>query len=65
MFEPPLTGFSYSFTDDGHYEEAFYRAISNRGSLKLPLALCPFSDFVQLWNHHAHKESYNGNMAHT
>ena len=33
MFEPPLTGFSYSFTDDGHYEEAFYRAISNRGSL--------------------------------
>ena len=33
MFEPTLTGFSYSFTDDGHYEEAYYRAISNRESL--------------------------------
>lgn len=30
IFEPGLTGFSYSFTDDGHYEEAYYRAISNR-----------------------------------
>lgn len=30
MFEPPLTGFSYSFTDDGFYEAAFYRAGSNR-----------------------------------
>jgi len=30
MFEPPLTGFSYSFTDDGFFEEAYYRAISNR-----------------------------------
>ena len=30
MFEPSLTGFSYSFTDDGHYEVAYYRAGSNR-----------------------------------
>ena len=30
IFEPVLTGFSYSFTDDGHYEEAYYRAVSNR-----------------------------------
>lgn len=30
MFEPPLTGFSYSFTDDGFYEVAYYRAGSNR-----------------------------------
>ena len=30
IFEPALTGFSYSFTDDGHYEEAYYRAVSNR-----------------------------------
>lgn len=30
MLEPDLTGFSYSFTDDGHFEEAYYRAISNR-----------------------------------
>ena len=33
MFEPSLTGFSYSFTADGFYEEAYYRAISNRTSL--------------------------------
>jgi hypothetical protein len=30
MFEPELTGFSYSFTSDGYYEEAYYRAIANR-----------------------------------
>lgn len=30
MFEPSHTGFSYSFTADGFYEEAYYRAISNR-----------------------------------
>lgn len=30
MNEPDLTGISYSFTDDGHFEEAYYRAISNR-----------------------------------
>ncbi|MDI1488782.1 MAG: Reversal of tor2 lethality [Ramalina farinacea] len=30
MFEPDLTGFSYSFTKDGFYEEAYYRAVSNR-----------------------------------
>jgi len=30
MYEPALTGISYSFTDDGNYETAYYRAISNR-----------------------------------
>jgi hypothetical protein len=30
MFEPKHTGISYSFTADGYYEEAYYRAISNR-----------------------------------
>jgi hypothetical protein len=30
MHEPARTGISYSFTDDGYYEEAYYRAISNR-----------------------------------
>jgi hypothetical protein len=28
--EPPHTGISYSFTDDGFYEEAYYRALANR-----------------------------------
>ncbi len=30
MYEPTHTGISYSFTDDGYYEEAYYRTISNR-----------------------------------
>ena len=38
MFEPDLTGFSYSFTDDGHYEEAYYRAVANRKTFPSPLA---------------------------
>lgn len=28
--EPILTGTSYSFTDDGYYEEAVYLAVANR-----------------------------------
>ena len=34
MTEPPLTGISYSFTADGHFEEAYYRAGENGGSPK-------------------------------
>jgi hypothetical protein len=30
LIEPRLTGISFSFTEDGHFEEAFYRAVSNR-----------------------------------
>jgi Chaperone for protein-folding within the ER, fungal len=30
LTEPTHPGISYSFTEDGHYEEAYYRAISNR-----------------------------------
>jgi len=30
FFEPTLTGISYSFTQDGYYEEALYRAAPNR-----------------------------------
>merc|ERR1711939_928378 len=29
LIEPELAGISYSFTSDGYYEEAYYRAISN------------------------------------
>jgi hypothetical protein len=28
--EPKHTGISYSFTADGHFEEAYYRAVANR-----------------------------------
>ena len=45
MLEPRLTGISYSFTDDGFYEEALYRAIANRSldptSSSLPMAPSP------------------------
>ncbi|KAF2748870.1 hypothetical protein M011DRAFT_421269 [Sporormia fimetaria CBS 119925] len=34
--EPVHTGVSYSFTDDGHFEEAYYRAISNPADPKCP-----------------------------
>jgi hypothetical protein len=34
--EPKHTGISYSFTADGHFEEAYYRAVANR---TLPLRL--------------------------
>jgi hypothetical protein len=30
LIEPSHTGISYSFTDDGHYEVSYYRAIANR-----------------------------------
>lgn len=30
MFEPKHTGISYSFTADGYFESAYYRAIANR-----------------------------------
>lgn len=30
LIEPAHPGISYSFTDDGYYEEAYYRAIANR-----------------------------------
>lgn len=30
LIEPNRTGISYSFTSDGFYEEAYYRAISKR-----------------------------------
>ncbi|KAA8646887.1 Reversal of tor2 lethality [Aspergillus tanneri] len=29
LLEPNLTGISYSFTEDGYYEEAYYRALAN------------------------------------
>jgi hypothetical protein len=32
MIEPKHTGISYSFSADGFYESAYYRAIANRMS---------------------------------
>lgn len=30
LFEPRLTGISYTFDSEGHYEEALYRSLANR-----------------------------------
>lgn len=76
MFEPPLTGFSYSFTDDGFYEVAYYRAGSNRMPYIIPQDLivksmrltqklaqqpkCPKG--VIQWQHGKYHKASNGSL---
>ncbi|KAF2722481.1 ROT1-like protein [Polychaeton citri CBS 116435] len=36
LIEPSHTGISYSFTADGHFEEAYYRAVANPTDPKCP-----------------------------
>ncbi|KAL9032378.1 MAG: hypothetical protein Q9214_007996, partial [Letrouitia sp. 1 TL-2023] len=55
MFEPPLTGYSYSFTDDGHYEVAYYRATSNPQQ-----PTCPRG--VIQWQHGKFQKASNGSL---
>jgi hypothetical protein len=55
MFEPSLTGISYSFTDDGHYEEAYYRAIANRTCPSIACRVRTANTKIQLLNLHALK----------
>ncbi|KAH7383668.1 chaperone for protein-folding within the ER, fungal-domain-containing protein [Cadophora sp. MPI-SDFR-AT-0126] len=42
FIEPKHTGISYSFTADGHYESAYYRAIANPANPKCPGAILQF-----------------------
>jgi len=42
FIEPALTGISYSFTTDGFYEEAYYRAISNPTNPACPQGILQF-----------------------
>ncbi|KIN08223.1 hypothetical protein OIDMADRAFT_175080 [Oidiodendron maius Zn] len=42
FIEPRRTGISYSFTSDGYYEEAYYRAISNPTTPNCPRAILQF-----------------------
>ncbi|KAL9595607.1 MAG: hypothetical protein Q9219_006344 [cf. Caloplaca sp. 3 TL-2023] len=55
MFEPPLTGFSYSFTDDGFYEVAYYRAGSNPQQPSCPKGI------IQ-WQHGKYHKASNGSL---
>ncbi|KAL2217825.1 chaperone for protein-folding within the ER, fungal-domain-containing protein [Thermoascus aurantiacus ATCC 26904] len=53
--EPPLTGFAYSFTDDGYYEEAYYRAVSNPKDPSCPQG-------IMQWQHGRYSKEPNGSL---
>ncbi|KAI9821249.1 MAG: Reversal of tor2 lethality [Pycnora praestabilis] len=55
MFEPSLTGFSYSFTADGYYEEAYYRAVSNPTQPQCPQG-------IMQWQHGQYYQAANGSL---
>ncbi|KAF2788914.1 hypothetical protein K505DRAFT_410614 [Melanomma pulvis-pyrius CBS 109.77] len=53
--EPAHTGISYSFTADGHYEEAYYRAIANPQNPKCPQG-------IMQWQHGSFTKEANGSL---
>ncbi|KAF2877360.1 chaperone for protein-folding within the ER, fungal-domain-containing protein [Massariosphaeria phaeospora] len=53
--EPKHTGISYSFSADGHYEEAYYRAISNPTNPKCPKG-------IMQWQHGSYTKNANGSL---
>ncbi|EXJ94118.1 hypothetical protein A1O1_02511 [Capronia coronata CBS 617.96] len=55
LIEPELTGISYSFTVDGYYEEAYYRAIANPATPHCPSA-------VMQWQHGTYSLPGNGSI---
>ena len=55
LIEPSRTGISYSFTDDGYYEEAYYRAIANPQDPSCPSA-------IMQWQHGSYVIETNGSM---
>jgi hypothetical protein len=56
FIEPDHTGISYSFTPDGHYEEAYYRAIANPTDPSHP------SGIIQ-WQHGSWIMNINGSLS--
>ncbi|KAL2867202.1 protein rot1 [Aspergillus lucknowensis] len=55
FIEPKLTGISFSFTDDGHFEQAFYRAISNPQD-----PACPQG--IMQWQHGTYTVGSDGSL---
>ncbi|KAG5518867.1 hypothetical protein PMAC_002398 [Pneumocystis sp. 'macacae'] len=55
MFPPKLTGISYSFTDDGYFEESLYRVSSNP-----TVPECSIS--VMQWQHGTFQKLDNGSL---
>ncbi|KAF2180624.1 hypothetical protein K469DRAFT_714628 [Zopfia rhizophila CBS 207.26] len=53
--EPAHTGVSYSFSEDGHFEEAYYRAISNPSDPKCPKG-------IMQWQHGSFQKHPNGSL---
>ncbi|USP73590.1 hypothetical protein yc1106_00864 [Curvularia clavata] len=53
--EPKHTGISYSFTADGFYEEAYYRAVANPQNPKCPKGI------IQ-WQHGKYEKLSNGSL---
>lgn len=56
MIEPERTGISYSFTGDGYYEEAYYRAIANPAEPTCPSA-------IMQWQHGSWVMNANGSLS--
>ncbi|KAF9734623.1 hypothetical protein PMIN06_009970 [Paraphaeosphaeria minitans] len=54
--EPKHTGISYSFSPDGHFEEAYYRAVANPSNPSCPKGI------IQ-WQHGSFKKLDNGSLA--
>ncbi|KAL5043057.1 protein rot1 [Aspergillus fruticulosus] len=55
LIEPSLTGVSFSFTEDGHFEEAFYRAISNPQDPSCPKG-------IMQWQHGTYTVGSDGSL---
>ncbi|WPG99549.1 Hypothetical protein R9X50_00236600 [Acrodontium crateriforme] len=55
LIEPSHTGISYSFTADGHYEEAYYRAIANPVNPNCPSG-------IMQWQHGTYSQASNGSL---
>jgi len=55
LIEPELTGISYSFTSDGYYEEAYYRAVANPTTPHCPSG-------VMQWQHGTYSLPGNGSI---
>lgn len=56
LIEPERTGISYSFTADGHYEEAYYRAIANPVNPACPSA-------IMQWQHGSFVKNADGSLS--
>ncbi|RDW83690.1 Protein rot1 [Aspergillus mulundensis] len=55
LIEPKLTGVSFSFTSDGYFEEAFYRAVSNPQDPSCPKG-------IMQWQHGTYTVGSGGSL---